>query len=535
MKDTAGEQLVELQSNERLDRRHITVGALIQAAFTFLSRVAGMLRDVMLYHTFGVGFITDAFNIAFTIPNVLRRFFAEGAFAVAFVPVYIASKDKDGEKVAREFYRDAFGFLFLSLVMVSVGGVLCSKTLVHMFAYGFSANAEQLLLTERMTQWMFPYVLLVSIVALFGAYLQCHRRYAAMSASPIFLNLAMIVTQYYCISWFDPPVMVLAFGVVAGGILQVGLMIVALQRANLWVWPRFNFKTDAMKHLLKLLGPALFGVFVYQLNIIVLRQLASFLGEGQISYYYNADRLTQFATGVFGVSIATAALPELSRGVAQQGNKLFFDTLRFTLVLTSFVITPCAIGLMVFAYPIVSVLYVHGAFTIEDAMYTAKTLIGFSPSLIAFSLSRPLIQAFYAQSDTRTPVLVGIVSVILNLLFGLLLLRFNVVGLALTLSISSFFQYFILLWLFKRKVGAAFRTNLLKPLILHCIVAAIACGVGLVVANAGVWEHGFSIKNALVLSVVSGSAGVAYLFFAYVFKLEEARRFITAIKTRLFG
>ncbi len=493
-----------------------------------------MLRDVMLYHTFGVGFITDAFNIAFTIPNVLRRFFAEGAFAVAFVPVYIASKEKDGEKVARQFYRDAFGFLFISLVVISIGGILCSRTLVQMFAYGFSANAEQLALTERMTQWMFPYVLLVSIVALFGAYLQCHRRYAAMSASPIFLNIAMIITQYFCISWFDPPIMVLVFGVMVGGVLQVLLMMWALARAGLWAWPSFNLKSDAMKHLLRLLGPALFGVFVYQLNIIVLRQLASFLGEGQISYYYNADRLTQFATGVFGVSIATAALPELSRNVSEQGSQAFFATLRFTLVLTSFVITPCAIGLMIFAYPIVSVLYVHGAFTLNDAMLTAKTLIGFSPSLIAFSLSRPLIQAFYAQSDTRTPVLVGILSVILNLLFGLMLLRFDVVGLASTLSISSFIQYFVLLWLFKRKVGQSFTTELLMPLFSHAVIAILACGVGLFIAKIANWDNGFTPRNALVLSLVSGFSGLAYLFFAYLFKLEEARRFIQALRIRLW-
>ncbi len=533
MKEAISEQIVEVPNLERLDKKHITMGALVQGGYTFLSRVAGMLRDVMLYHTFGVGFITDAFNIAFTIPNVLRRFFAEGAFAVAFVPVYVSSKEKDGDKIARSFFRDAFGFLVVSLAVVTFGGIFFSKALVHLFAFGFSANPEQFALTDLMTKWMFPYVFMVSIVALFGAYLQCHGRFSAMSASPIFFNLAMIATQYFCITWFNPPVLVLAAGVVLGGMLQVFLMVIALKRAGLWVWPSFGISSDAMKHLIKLLGPALFGVFVYQLNIMVLRQLASFLGEGQISYYYNADRLTQFATGVFGVSIATAALPELSRSVAKLGTNAFFDTLRFTLVLTSFVITPCAIGLMVFAFPIVSVLYVHGAFSIEDARFTANTLIGFSPSLIAFSLSRPLIQAFYAQSDTRTPVMVGVVTVLLNLVFGLLLLRFEVIGLASTLSISSFIQYFILLWLFKKKVGQAFSTDLLKPLFAHSGIAALACGVGSMVALIGDWERGFSMKNGVVLCLVSGTAGVAYFAFAYYFKLEEARKFINALRVRL--
>lgn len=531
MKDAISDQLADVP-DARLDKKRITIGAFIQAIYTLLSRIAGMVRDVITFHIFGVGAITDAFNVAFTIPNVLRRFFAEGAFAVAFVPVYMASKERDGDLTARLFFRDAFGFLTLMLAVVTALGVIFSKTLVRLFAYGFSQNPEQFALTDTMTKWLFPYVFMVSIVALLGAYLQCHNRFSAMAASPIFLNLAMIVMMYGCTEWFDPPVMVLAGGVFLGGTLQVVLMALALKRAQLWAWPTLHLNTEAMKHLLRLLGPALFGVFVYQLNIMVLRQLASFLGAGQISYYYNADRLTQFATGVFGVSIATAAMPELSREAAKLGRMAFHDTLRFTLVLTSFVITPSAVGLMFFAYPIVSVLYVHGAFTTADAFHTANTLIAFSPSLIAFSLSRPVIQAFYAQSDTRTPVIVGIFTVILNLIFGIALLRFEIVGLATTLSISSFIQYFILLWLFKKKCDNTFETALIKPLIAHAVIAVVACLGGLVVAQLGEWDSGLTTKNVVVLSLVSFVAGVVYLGLAYAAKLEEARKFVNAIRAR---
>lgn len=531
MKEALSEQIVDVP-RERLDKKRITIGALIQAIYTLVSRIAGMVRDVITFHIFGVGALTDAFNVAFTIPNVLRRFFAEGAFAVAFVPVYMASNERDGEIKAGLFFRDAFGFLSLMLAVVTALGVIFSKTLVRLFAYGFSQNPEQFALTDTMTKWLFPYVFMVSIVALFGAYLQCHNRFSAMSASPIFLNLAMIVMMYGCTEWFDPPIMVLAGGVFLGGSLQVVLMAWALKRAQLWAWPTLHFNTEAMKHLLRLLGPALFGVFVYQLNIMVLRQLASFLGPGQISYYYNADRLTQFATGVFGVSIATAAMPELSKEAAKIGRMAFHDTLRFTLVLTSFVITPSAVGLMFFAYPIVSVLYVHGAFTINDALHTAHTLIAFSPSLIAFSLSRPIIQAFYAQSDTRTPVIVGIFTVILNLVFGVLLLRFEIVGLATTLSVSSFIQYFILLWLFKKKCGNTFKAALLKPLMAHALIASVACMVALIVAQWGDWDAGLSTKNVVVLSLVSFVAGIIYLGLGYVFKLEEAVKFVNALRAR---
>ncbi|HXW52818.1 MAG TPA: murein biosynthesis integral membrane protein MurJ, partial [Myxococcota bacterium] len=306
---------------ETSDRKSITVGAIIQVFFTLLSRVFGMVRDVMVSHIFGAGAITDAYVVAFTIPNVLRQFFGEGAFSVAFVPVYVSTKETHGVSTAHAFFRDAFGLLLISLGLVTLIGMLGSRVLVHIFASGFADNSEQLALASTMTRWLFPYVLMISLVALFGAYLACYKRFAAMAAAPILLNVAQILAMIFWIEHFSPPVMVLVFGVLVGGLLQVALMVLALMRVGLWALPSWSINTETMKTFLRLLGPALFGIFVYQLNIIVLRQLASFLDEGQISYYYNADRLAQFATGVFAVWIATAALPELSRGVARFGSE----------------------------------------------------------------------------------------------------------------------------------------------------------------------------------------------------------------------
>lgn len=524
MNELATNKLIE---DGGIDRKSITVGAMVQAFFTVLSRVFGMIRDVMVTHIFGAGAVTDAFFVAFTIPNVLRQFFGEGAFSMTFVPIYIATK-KNGDGAARLFFRDAFGFLLCMLIVVVIIGVLCSTTLVHMFAHGFADNGEQFVLTDRMTKWLFPYVLMVSIVALFGALLTCYKRFAAMAAAPIMLNITMIACMALLLDRFSPPVMTLVFGVVLGGILQVIVMSVALMRAGLLAWPRLSLKSEPMQRLIKILGPALFGVFVYQLNIIVLRQLASFLGEGQISYYYNADRLTQFATGVFAVSISTAALPEISRGIAQFGRDRFYETLRFTLVITSFIITPCACGLMVFAHPLIAVIFAHGNFTVEDARITANTLMAFSPSIIAFSWSRPLIQAFYAEGNTKTPVLIGLVTVIFNLVVGLVLLRFDIVGLSITLTLSSFVQFFLLLISFKR-VHPSFHVGIIKPFLSHVGIAAIACAAGFVVQLAGDWSQGFSIKNAIVLAMLSGVAGSVYFFAAYSFKLPEARKFIDAI------
>lgn len=519
--------------NEMVDKKSITIGAIIQASLTLLSRVFGLIRDVMVSHIFGAGAMTDAYYVANTIPNVLRQFFGEGAFSVAFVPIFVATKEQQGDKEAREFFKDAFGLLFAALIIITLVGIAFSGALVHLFAHGFTNNPEQFAIAERMTAWMFPYVLMISLVALFGAYLACFRRFAAMAFAPVLLNIAMIVAMIACMDQFTPPVLVLVFGVLLGGVLQVALLVAVLVRQGLWAWPRVRISSGPMKKLLKVLGPALFGVFVYQLNIVVLRQLASFLGEGQITYYYNADRLTQFATGVFAVSIATAALPELSRGIAKYGNQAFFETLRFTMSVTSFVMTPCAFGLMVFGYPIISVIFAHGEFTVADALPTAQTLIAFAPSIIAFGWSRPLVQAFYSLGDTRTPVIAGIVVVMLNLALGLLLLRFNVMGLSMTLSISSFCQFFILLWGLKKKTDQQFTCGLLKPFLIHSGLSLVACAVGLIFASFGEWPLGFTIKNALVLGCVAASAGSTYIACAYIFKLNEARKLIDGVIARL--
>lgn len=516
------------------DKRSITLGALTQAFFTFLSRILGMIRDVMVSHIFGAGALTDAFFISFTIPNVLRQFFGEGAFSAAFVPIYVSVKEDQGLDEAKAFYRNAFGFLLISLILVTLLGMWFSKEMVQLFAMGFSYDEEQLSLASAMTRWLFPYILLISLVALFGALLACYKRFAAMAAAPMLLNLAMISSMALWIDLFEQSIFTLVVGVLLGGVLQLMLMIMILRRYQLWIWPRISFRSEAMGKFLKLLAPGLFGVFVYQLNIIVLRQLASFLGDGQISYYYNADRLTQFAMGVFAVSIATSSLPELSRGFARSSIEGYYETLRFTMVFTSFLLTPCALGLFVFAKPIVSVLFVHGAFTYDDALITAHTLMAFCPSLLAFGLSRTLIQAFYAQGDTRTPVLIGIVTVIMNLGIGLLLLRYEVVGLAATLSISSCIQYFLLWSLFKRKTESRFSLGLFHALCEHSMVSAVACGIGICVAGLGDFSVGFSIKNAVVLAMISIISASSYFLLAYYFRSREARRFVDDMCGRFF-
>ena len=390
-----------------------------------------------------------------------------------------------------------------------------------------------MLFRSTVTKWLFPYVFMISIVALFGVYLQCHKKFAAMSAAPIFLNISMILSMIFLSSFFIPSIYALVVGVLVGGVFQLLLMTIALNKSSLLSMPTFNFKTQAMKKLLKLLGPALFGVFVYQLNIIVLRQLASFLGEGQITYYSNADRLTQLVSGVFGASIAAASLPQLSIDAAKSGAKQLFSTLTFSLRLNSFIITPCAIGLLVFAKPIVSIVYFHGAFNSKDAYFTSMALMGFAPSLIAFGFSRAIMQAYYALNDTKTPVIIGFFSVFINFILGIILLNYAVVGLAITLSVSSFFQYYLLKYFLIKKLNSQEEIAINKTFYLHLLISFISCLCGLLIQILTDFSVGFSIYNACVLLLMALSCGSCYFGICYYCGFKETKTFFSMLDKKI--
>lgn len=512
------EKLTQIEGKES-----IAIGATIQGFFTILSRIFGMVRDLMISHIFGANIFTDAFWIAFTIPNVLRQFFAEGAFGVAFVPVFIATKEKSGLEDAKKFFQNAFGFLLLSLFFIVIFCIIFAKFLVYIFAFGFSKNNYQFELTIQLTRFLFPYIIFVSLMALFGAYLQCFKKFAAMSATPILLNFSMIMAMYYWLNIFEPPIWNLVFGVLIGGIFQAILMITELYRLGLWQWPQFNFNNEAMNHFKKLVLPGLFGILIYQLNIVVIRQLASFLGEGQISYYYNADRLTQLAIGVFGVSIANAALPEIGLNFARLGEKGLWKTLNYSLTITSFVITPCALGLAFFAKPLIFVLFLHGSFGLKDVEETAKTLIAFSPSIIPFCFSRFIIQCFYTLGNTKIPVRLGLISLTLNFFLGLLLLRLKVAGLAFTISISSTLQFFALVFCLKKTLNIN-ELGILKPFLIHLSLGFLACLVGYPIMRYITWESGLNIANAIALLFLAATCGITYFGLALIFGLTEAKK-----------
>lgn len=425
---------------------------LVIAFFTALSRFFGLLRDVVLTHVFGASEATDAFFIAFTIPNMLRRLMAEGALTVAFVPVYTKIKEQKGFEAGRKFYQEILGWVILITILMTLIGILFASPLVYLFASGFLQDQSKFSITVHLLSGLFPYVLLVSVWALWAGIMNAHNYFAAPAAAPIFLNLGMIIAVFLFASHTAQPIFSLVIGVLLGGLLQLALQIPFLIKLRLFVRPIFFAHSPDVRYLAKIMFPALFGLAVYQINMIILRQLGSYLPHGQISYYYNADRLMQFSLGVFAVSIASAALPAMSEHLAKQDMSAFGKTFSFLIRFTNFLSFPAALGLMVLAYPIVSVIYFHGEYTFTDVTTTASALVAFAPSLVAISQTRIIIQAFYALTDLKTPVQIALITVVVNFFIGVVLVRYEVAGLAATLSISSFIQMICLFVMLCRRI-----------------------------------------------------------------------------------
>lgn len=512
-----------IQSEQRYsaEKGRIAKSAAVVAFYTGISRIAGLVRDVVVTHVFGVSSITDAFFVAFTIPNMLRRFVAEGGLTVAFIPVYLEVQEKEGADKAKALLSTTIGVLLLFLIVLCVVGIIGAKALVYMFASGFAHSPEKIAMTAELTRWLFPYVFFISLVALSMAVLNAHRHFSTPAASPIFLNLAMIGCAATTTGWFEEPIFALAVGVVLGGILQLALQIPALARHDLLVMP-FRFKNwPAFLKLLRLMVPAVFGMAVYQVNLIVLRQLGSYMPDGQMSYYYNADRLMQFALGVFAISIATAVLPSLSRQTAKGDSSALVHTWAYSTNLTNFITVPAALGLCAVAIPLVSVLYLHGRFEYEDVLMTAYTTIAFAPSLVAIAMSRTTIQVYYALEDFRTPVCIGLFAVALNLGIGIILQKYEVVGLAATLSISSWAQTIILMALLYKRLPTLDMQGVLTGIAWHCFLGLVAVSASVLVVSFGDWHDGPSLVNISLFMTSLLVAIMIYFVAAAALGMEE--------------
>jgi putative peptidoglycan lipid II flippase len=436
------------------EKHSVARSAGVMAFFTLLSRIAGLVRDMVIAFSFGAASHADAFFVAFRIPNLLRRLVAEGALTASFLPVYVDHLENRGPREAERVANITFTLLAIVLALLTVAGIVFSPWIVRVFAPGFISMPETFHLTVRLNQICFPYIFFVSLVALCMGILNARGHFAAPAASPILLNIFMILGALVVARLLDPPVLGLAVGVVLGGLFQLLLQIPALVHMQVRVRPCFSFRDPAVRRIVRLFLPAAFGAAVYQLNLFVSNLLASFLPSGSISYLYYASRLLEFPLGVFGIALAQAAFPHLSRQSSRKDANRFQGIMDETLGLVTFICLPAAVGLVVLRVPITEILFQRGAFDPEMVRCTAEALLCYTLGMWPIAAARILISAFYALQDTATPVKLSLVSFVANVVLSLVLmgpLRHS--GLALANSLSSLLNVVLLFCWYRKRVG----------------------------------------------------------------------------------
>jgi putative peptidoglycan lipid II flippase len=387
---------------------------LIVSAMTMLSRVLGLARDVIFAHTIGAGAGADAFFVAFKIPNFLRRLFAEGAFSQAFVPVLSEYREKG-----------------------SIEAVL--------FAPGFWDQPEKFALTQEMLRITFPYLLLISLTGLAGAILNSYDRFAIPALTPVLLNLCLISAAVWLSPYFAEPAVAVAWGVLAAGAVQLAFQIPFLSRIHLLPTPKVDFKDAGVRRVLLLMAPAIFGVSVAQINLMLDTILASFLPTGSVSWLYYSDRLVELPLGIFAIAIATVILPTLSRQHVSEDETQFNATLDWALRWILLIALPASVALLIMAQPILTVLFEYGKTSATDILMASFSLQAYSVGLLAFMLIKVLAPAYFAQQDTKTPVKIGVIAMGLNMLLNVVLVipfhflwQIGHVGLALATALSAF-------------------------------------------------------------------------------------------------
>ena len=374
------------------------------SGMTLVSRILGFVRDTVIARVFGAGVYTDAFFVAFKIPNLLRRLFAEGAFSQAFVPVLAEYKNRQGDEATRLLVDHVAGFLLAALLAVTLLGVIAAPLIIYLTAPGFAASPEKLDLTVDLLRITFPYILFISLTSLAGGVLNTYSRFAVPAFTPVLLNLSFIGFGLWLAPYFSPPVMALAWAVLCGGVLQLALQIPFLARIGMLPRLRLRYRHEGVRRILRLMAPAVFGVSIAQISLLINVIFASFLVTGSVSWLYYADRLMEFPSGMLGAALGTILLPSLARNHANDASAEYSRLLDWGLRLTLLLALPAAVALALLAVPLIATLFMHGEFGAEDVRMTRDALIAYSIGLVGIIMVKILAPGYYARQDIRTPV-----------------------------------------------------------------------------------------------------------------------------------
>lgn len=498
------------------------------SGMTLVSRILGFVRDLIIARIFGAGIATDAFFVAFRIPNLLRRLFAEGAFSQAFVPVLAEYKNNRTDEQTRELIDHVATLLGATLFVVTLLGILAAPLIIYISAPGFAAVPDKFELTIELLRITFPYILFISLVALAGGILNTYGHFSVPALTPVLLNLSFIGCALWLAPLMDPPVLALAWAVFIGGILQLAFQVPFLLHLKRLPRLRFRFRDSGAWRVLKLMGPAVFGVSIGQISLLINTIFASLLITGSVSWLYYADRLMEFPAGMLGVALGTVILPSLSRHYTENSSEEFSRLLDWGLRLTFLLTLPAAAALALLAIPLITTLFYYGAFSMEDVWMTREALIAYSIGLLGLILVKVLAPGFYARQNIRTPVKVAILTLVATQLMNLaFIIPLKHAGLALAIGLGACLNAGMLY--------AKLRSHgIYQPLpgwglfILKILIAIIVMGVGLwLTAGSNTeWFVLTATERMVKLGLMVVQGGISYFTCLWVlgFRLHDFSR-----------
>jgi putative peptidoglycan lipid II flippase len=484
-------------------------------SMTFLSRILGFVRDTLVARVFGAGAATDAFFIAFKIPNLLRRMFAEGAFSQAFVPVLAEYKERRGQEATQHLVNHVASLLSLVLFGVTMLGILAAPWVVYLSAPGFKASPDTFQLTIQLLRVTFPYILFISLASLAGAVLNTYGRFSIPAFTPTLLNITFILFSLFLVPYFHPPIMALAWAVFIGGVLQLFFQVPYL--VKLGFRPRFSLDwgDEGVWRIVKLMGPAMFGVSIAQISLLINTIFASFLQTGSVSWLYYADRLMEFPTGVLGVALGTILLPSLSKTYADASHQEYSKLLDWGLRLTFLLAAPAAVAFAVLAVPLVTSLFKYGQFNEQDVWMTCQALVAYSAGLLGLIVVKVLAPGFYARQNIKTPVKIAVFTLgatqLMNLAF---IWQLKHAGLALAIGLGACINASLLYYNLRRH-------NIYQPqpgwlsfvLKLVAALTVMAATLAYLSGPSEAWLH-YAVHEKLVRLTILVLAGAGSYFAA---------------------
>jgi putative peptidoglycan lipid II flippase len=519
------------------EKKRITKAAGLMSIATFISRILGYVKDMILAVYFGATGLSDTFFVAFRIPNLLRELFAEGSMSSTFIPVLTESRTKHGEEEAKRLVRITFTFILIFVGLICIAGIILAPQIVTIIAPGFLDIPEKFSLTVLLTRIMFPFLLFISLAALVMGALNIRRIFFTPALAPAMLNITIIVVVIMSVSRIEQPIVAVAAGVALGGFVQFAFQLPSFFKNEYSLKPEYDFRHPGLKKMSVLILPATMGMAVAQINIFISTILASYLNEGSITYLYYSMRLIQFPVGIFGVAMGMAVLPTLSEHAVKKDFDSLRDDFSFALRLLFFITIPAMAGLIALREPIVNILFQRGKFDYAATIGTAEALLFYSLGIWAMVGARVVTVSFYSMQDTKTPVKIAVVALITNIIMSLILMKpLGHSGLAFANSIASGVNFILLFYFLRRRLERIGARRILISFMKISFSSLIMGITGWFLLRGELWQQGGkSLEKAGYLSGTIIICAGFYFLISYILKSGEMEYLLNTLKKKFQG